>query len=386
MKSAKKSRSFIQLNYQSLKIIFYAALTALAAAIFWYQGSKEILPPNVLTEDNYNDVEFRELVGDEKAVKPYIMKIGPKEALERLERISSGGSAFDCHQEAHNIGRAAYELFREEAFAKCQSACHSGCYHGAMEVFLRDNGTKNLAKNISRICESFDSSFGTFECLHGVGHGVMAYLSYDLPESIKECQKLNSNFAARSCYGGTFMENILTGQGLGAAKEQHETTWVSRGDPHYPCNKIDQDSDIQFECYQMQTSWMLYINGYDFNKVVQECKKSREDMIPVCYKSYGRDAAGHTLRNPVKILDLCDKVPREYYDQCITGAVNVIVDFWGSALKDQAAELCQLTPSIGKQACWRTLAWRITDVFTDKTSQQVRCGEFEENYQYLCRK
>ena len=78
--------------------------------------------------------------------------------------------------------------------------------------------------------------------------------------------------------------------------------------------------------------------------VVDECLNATLPMIPVCFNSYGRDSAGNVLRGPVRIVELCDKVPKieDYHDQCIIGALNVIIDFWGPDLEDQASQLCYI--------------------------------------------
>ncbi|MEK7148275.1 MAG: hypothetical protein AAB758_03170, partial [Patescibacteria group bacterium] len=105
--------------------------------------------------------------------------------------------------------RLAYEIYGPSVFAKGNSSCHAGYYHGAMEALLKERGTKNLAANINEICSNFKTGYSTFECLHGVGHGVMAYDSYDLPRALTTCGGFETAFAKSSCYGGAFMENIV---------------------------------------------------------------------------------------------------------------------------------------------------------------------------------
>lgn len=315
-----------------------------------------------------------------------IQQFDVRVAMTKLIEESGGGSEFDCHQRAHDIGREGYRTLQEEAFRACDASCHSGCYHGAMEEFLREEGTAGLAEKIGPLCDTFRTSFGRFECLHGVGHGVTAYRNFDLPAALGDCDKLSDVFAQTSCYGGVFMENIITGQGVGSGAGFHATEWLSKTDPHFPCNGIDQDRDVQYHCYQMQTSWMLTIYDYDFDRVVQECLNAPEAMIPVCFKSYGRDAAGHTLRDPKRIAALCDKVvkPEEYYEQCVVGAVNVIIDFWGPGLRGQASALCRILPEEGKRVCYTTLAGRIVRLFETADEMEIVCGTFEKAYRYLC--
>ena len=356
-----------------LVLIIVAGIAGLAGLAILFYPSPGEAPISVLA-----------LAKDEVKLKPVLANMGITSAMEKLVEESGGGAIVDCHQEAHHIGRVGYGLFKEEAFRACNASCHSGCYHGAMEIFLKEKGTTNLASNIDSVCKLFETTFGNFECLHGVGHGVLAYLDYDVPESLNQCRELSTSFAQSSCYGGVFMENILTGQGLGAGTDVHATSWVNQTDPLYPCNKIDQSFDVQFQCYQMQTSWMLTLFNYDFDKVVKECVKTPKEMVPVCFKSFGRDVAGNTLRNPEKIMAHCAKVPNKYREQCLVGALNVIVDFWGPSLTNQASALCNLTSGEEKQMCYATLASRLQDLFKTKEERRVVCDTFESKYQNLC--
>jgi len=305
-----------------------------------------------------------EVANDKETLKRLVYRAGPERVMSGLLEETGGGSELDCHQPAHQIGRVSYEVFGASAFEKGDASCHSGYYHGAMEAFLAEEGTDDLAAEIGALCSIFETSFGIFECLHGVGHGVMAYENYDLPAALAACEELKDDFSIRSCYGGVFMENVVAGRGLGAISG-HETEWVS-DDSHFPCNAVGDSYDRRYECYQMQTSWMLTLNDYDFSGVARECQDAPLDMVAVCYKSLGRDAAGHTLRDPKRILDICSEVSSEegYYDSCVTGAVNVVIDFWGPQLKRQAHELCQLVPERDSQVrCLGVVEGRLPELF-----------------------
>lgn len=331
-------------------------------------------------------VNMFQIANNTQELKKWLADIGPGPVMDDLLRDTGGGSMVDCHQQAHFIGRMAYEMYGPPVFQIKNEYCHSGYYHGAMESFLAEKGTVNLAATISEVCSYFDTAFGKFECLHGVGHGILAYEDYDMPKAIITCQKLNDAYSSASCYGGMFMENIVTAQGIGAS-QGHTTAWVNREDPHFPCDKIDTDGSVQFQCYQMQTSWMLTIYNYDFDRVVQECLRAKQDMIPVCFKSLGRDAAGHTLRNTQKMLEICNKAPKSpnYFDQCIIGGLNVIVDFWGARLEGRASDFCRIVPEESKETCYATLSGRLMDLFRTSAERISVCNTFEEKYQTLCR-
>lgn len=337
--------------------------------------------PQQLTK-SFNKINLHEIADNPLQLRYWLELVGSEKAMNKLIQISRNGSLVDCHQEAHQVGRLAFEIFGADIFKHSYFECHSGFIHGAMEAFLKQQGTQNLERDIVSLCDQLPSSFTKFECLHGMGHGVMAFVNYDMTEALQMCKQLENGFAKSSCYGGVFMENILVAQGKGATPG-HTTNWVN-DDPHFPCIAVDQDPSIQYECYMMQTSRMLEIGQYDFNFVVQECRKAPANFREVCYKSMGRDVAGKTLREPQKIINLCQTADSGYFDNCIYGGLNVIIDFWGENLHDQASKLCKLLPENHKTNCYQTLAGRITGIFVNNESRQLVCDTFEENYRTLC--
>ncbi|HEV8311269.1 MAG TPA: hypothetical protein VGW35_26715 [Methylomirabilota bacterium] len=331
----------------------------------------------------------RETADREEELRYWLALAGPEALMAKLLQDSRGGSIFDCHHAAHQIGRVAYGLYGARTFQRGDASCHAGYYHGAMEAFLQERGTRNLAAEIEQLCNDFGTRFGKFQCFHGVGHGVMAYEGYNLPKALEGCGHLATAYSRGACYEGAFMENFVAGQGFGALAG-HRTPWLSR-DPHFPCNGISQDPGLQFHCYQMQTSWMLFLYQLDFEKVARECLRARPDMIPVCFKSFGRDAAAQSRRDPAEIARLCGRVPRvreapDAYEQCVTGAVNVVVDFWGGRLRDQASELCRRVDDAAKRTCYAVVVSRLFDVFATSAERRQVCLSFEPAYQELCQR
>ena len=45
--------------------------------------------------------------------------------------------------------------------------------------------------------------------MYGIGHGVLAWASYEIPESLDICDALPTNQDHQSCYSGVFMENAF---------------------------------------------------------------------------------------------------------------------------------------------------------------------------------
>ncbi len=338
--------------------------------------------PKKLDED-LKTFDAVKVASDQRELEYWISLIGGEKFMEKLVADSGGGSKVDCHQESHLVGRTAFELEGRKVFKKPSYNCHSGFLHGAMEAFIAQVGQKDLIKEVSKLCQSFNTDFGKFECLHGIGHGLAAYEDYNIPAALDLCKKLSSDYERRSCYGGIFMENIMVDEGRGAIKG-HKTNWVSN-DPHFPCSGVDKDYFVQYECYQMQTSRMLHMFDYKFSLISSECQNAPQYMVEVCFKSMGRDTAGHTLRDPLKIVDLCQITPHQYFRSCIKGALNVIIDFWGDNIKDQPQKLCQRLNEDDQGFCYGILGNRLKDIFgQDKDKIRLVCNENDKRYIDIC--
>jgi plastocyanin len=308
-------------------------------------------------------VELMKLGVDDKDIAYWLELIGSKGVMTKILAESGNGATVDCHTIAHQVGRVAYSLYGASVFKDGDDSCHSGFYHGAMESLIAEKGTDNFDQTVSDLCTIFDTRFGTFECLHGVGHGVLAFTNYDLTKALGICKELPTEFDQRSCYGGAYMENVVTGMGQGA-KPDHTTTWLSRTDPLYPCDALPDDFKMVDDCYLMQTSWMLYISNYNYPLVVSDCLEAPALHQHTCFKSFGRDAAGNSLRDPNQIVAYCSMVPQdsnEYMNDCISGGVNVIIDFWGEKYTNQADPVCDLLSGSEALACRNLIAERKRD-------------------------
>ena len=180
----------------------------------------------------------------------------------------------DCHPVVHAIGRETYRLKGNihDSFSACDQTCHSGCYHGSVERFLRgDNiyaqidkhpSTAELKQKAAVACDPNIALRLRFQCLHGLGHALLFFSRYQLAQSLGVCDVLPDSWSQSSCYGGVFMENVFNAT--------PETRDLSPTDYHYPCNQLA--AKYRGECYVMQTSRMTEM-GLSTDQVFQECGK-----------------------------------------------------------------------------------------------------------------
>ena len=247
----------------------------------------------------------------DKMFRPYLEMHTTQQALAIVQQYEDTDTTIrlSCHPVVHAIGR---ETFRKEktvhdSFGACDQTCHSGCYHGAMERFLRgdaaDDDTaahvndEELLERTRTACDPNQAVRFRFQCLHGLGHALMFFLDYQLEKTLAACDRTGDAWSRSSCYGGVFMENVFT-----ATPEKRD---LSPTNYHYPCNKLDEK--YQPDCYMMQTTRMTEM-GLATEKLFAECRKAG-DYWPTCIQSIGRD-----LSNDARVGD-----PRGVAQKCEYG-------------------------------------------------------------------
>ena len=282
-----------------------------------------------------------------------VKKSGAEYALDRLSLLNNTGgpqAVSQCHQLAHEVGRAAarrYPTLYEslKAGQTLGNLCDSGYWHGLLEATISSMDDPTLAAKLNSIClvpGIRRYSFDNFNCVHGLGHGVTLRYSEDVFQALPWCDKFTDSWDQQSCYGGVFMQNIIADQAEGGAVD------LKASDPIYPCDAVPDRQKTQ--CYEIQTSNVLKVKNQDYHAAFIVCDGVDKAYVDTCYRSMGRDISGAALLDPAKELSLCQKATNQAgLDYCIRGAVANNVDSDHNALK--ATALCQMVPAAVQAAC-----------------------------------
>jgi len=271
---------------------------------------------------------------------------GSKQAIADMETAYNSDEYVkaECHQLSHVVGRTAFEKNQslEKAYQEGDNFCWSGFYHGAIEQAITVQGTEKIKANTATICQSFADkqmySFDHFNCVHGLGHGLMAIASYNLFDGLKYCDSTNTRWEKDSCYGGVFMENVMV-----ASRGDGTSAYLDAARPLYPC--IEVGTDYKQQCYLMQTSYILQHNNYDFADAFSWCAKADADFVTTCYQSAGRDASGSTSSDIQRTVANCRRALEVDIDQdaairnCMLGADRDFVSYYHDDKK--ALQLCE---------------------------------------------
>ncbi len=288
----------------------------------------------------------------ELAFTDYMKENGGKKTLELLDEIQKmGGYAqTNCHPLTHKIGNIAFHQYGTvlNAVPEYLPVCHSGYYHGLLEEYLAT--AKDYETGVHEVCGTADGKvyFNWFQCVHGLGHGIMQYRQNEIPQSVKDCDLIDPGSSAREiCYAGVFMENITSDEKTG-----HPSKYIRPEDPIYPCNAVE--AQYKSACYFLASSMILKLNGYDFKDAFKTCEtKAETNYRWLCLQSLGRDVSGSTLRHNDKVKELCMLGAPSSRNDCFFGAVRDYINEKGEF--DSALGLCEYIPLEYQRSCYEAV-------------------------------
>jgi len=260
-----------------------------------------------------------------------------------------------CHAITHAIGQAAVRKYSNvaDAFAYGENACGSGYYHGVMQGYALTLGREKLLSDLDAVCAGVPGkerkSLDYFNCVHGLGHAIMAVRGDELFDALHDCDGLTGSMEQNACVNGVFMENLI----VDGAHGGHYSKYLKPGEPLYPCTAVGER--YKAECFDIQTSYALGVVQGDFAKVFALCADVAAPFRKNCYQSLGRDAATISRDQVPATVATCklgrDHAQRSY---CVLGAVLDFVYYYHSDV--QAKALCAGVDPDLRESCRSAIA------------------------------
>jgi hypothetical protein len=331
-----------------------------------------------------DDTEISDCEGDfvclEQAFGNLAYHEGPKPTIRVFDRMMGTDSAVEsnCHRIIHSIGSASlarYEGNVAKAFAEGSASCWSGYYHGILERAFVEADPDDLGTISRSLCDDKGiraTDYLAYQCVHGLGHGLMIYTGYNLPVSLEVCDQLATDWDQSSCSGGVFMENISSSYGF-------KSQWLKDDDPVYPCNSIAKRH--KYYCYLMVTSRILETNGYNWKDAAATCTTVEKDWIEICFQSFGRDASGSTRQNAAEIVRLC-RLGGRWEDDCVYGAARDITS--NDAGARRARLLCEgVAPSL-RPTCFNGIGTILRGLSANEEEVRAACAAATTRYLVSC--
>ena len=332
---------------------------------------------------------------------------GLSASLGALEQAAARDSAVlrSGHQLAHALGRLAVSERAGDGavIRECRPLFGSGCYHGVVEGALQARGRIDMAE-LQRMCAGAggaDQPGPVYECVHGLGHGILGAEGYDIEAALHLCDGLAGPRFVSSCHAGAFMEAISTALGgaeMGMAHE-HRTDGRAHGDhmaqagdpsrrlsidPHDPYSPCDRFADPYADsCWLFQGFIILRQHGFEGGEAMGICDRAPDGRADRCYESIGHQLTGLFQREDAWIVRQCARGRPDLAPRCAAGATLALnaIDWSGS----RSARFCAATPTEWKPACYGAAARSLTDLASPRR-RAGWCDRIEPDYAAVCRR
>ena len=316
----------------------------------------------------------------EQAFANVAFREGPKVAMRLLERRSAkpGPIESDCHRITHAIGAGALEHFDGDpgkALAAGSVFCASGYYHGILERSLIGKPREAIGHITQTICSDESivrSDFIHYQCVHGLGHGLMIYTGYELPESLQYCDGLDTEWRRESCRGGVFMENSQSSYGT-------TSRWLKSDDLLYPCDWVA--AKHKYQCYLIQLAHIGPTVGFNWKKVAATCRQAEDDYVEVCFQSMGREISGQVRHRSGDILAACHTAAA-MERECVYGAARDVT--YNDAGPRRAKVLCDSAPETLRAYCWEGIGTILGSLNRYAEEKQAACRKVTTTYYADC--
>lgn len=246
-----------------------------------------------------------------------------------------------CHDITHEIGHEAYEKYGSfgEAMQFQDEICNSGYLHGVIERHFLS--ADDLTSTMQTTCAAYNpGSFMHWECIHGIGHGLMFFTNNDVPKSLELCDTYPSQFERSTCVNGVFMENFIVDQ------ETHTSKYVSDDNWLFPCS--DQEKKHKTDCYIYAPTYYLSQNENDYIGALNLCRNAEDAFVDTCIQGVGSQAMKEHINDP-KFVEAQCMTGTEKTGECLEGVVGLYINHFGGL--SEAKQLCTILEPDNRKTC-----------------------------------
>lgn len=264
-----------------------------------------------------------DILNSDNTLFSHIDKFGVRETLDFMQALEEKNLSLSgvCHARSHILGIYAYQKFGTDAFFMCDEKCGGGCYHGAIGAYAQKHGNENFAESLKTACrdkDALDEFDSENQCVHGLGHGILAWHNYELFEALKTCEQVfvGDDWKAMECWRGVFMENVV-----GTHMPRKDYSKFLSDDPAYPCTIVPEK--YKNACWQFVSFRAGALYGNDFEKIIESCEKVPQPFNRACFGSLGMNAVKFYKGNPMLAEAVCLRAPIGVpQDMCFYGIKN----------------------------------------------------------------
>lgn len=339
-----------------------------------------------------------------------LAKKDPAYAYEVLRRAQFPPNV-DIHLLGHYISDQLYEQQGAKGMRYCTKEFRNACSHAIVAGMFMDKGPQALA-DIAQSCQKAPGGRGAYGmCFHGLGHGVLAYTSWDFQKAVNLCLTIPSKQHGREaveCIGGATMEIISGGDHDKVAWNIQSQKWLSNANPLSLCQSTIPDPAIRTQCWSYITPHLFVLAGADladpkeryFETAFAYCAgipPKRSGEREACFGGFGKEFVVLVNHRDIRSLsDLQDSQLQTLYTWCsyartsgdIASCVRATTNslYWGGENSPSTGvKFCTLIPSAPmRQECFTNLSGAVNYYETRPEARDEFCAMVPKEIQPSC--
>jgi len=255
-----------------------------------------------------------------------INDLGPEQAYNEVVDLAKKSKSGNAHTLGHAYGHAAFLLDVDpaEIFSFCRTELLYGCMHEFVGQLFYRHGLEYITE-LERLCLNESNIKLYLGCMHGLGHGLVAYAGYNeshLFEIIKHCDDILFGDYTLGCYGGVFMEY----NSRDLIDEPART--VSVDDPYHPC--VDKGKYTDPCIFWLPLLWAQTLPNANKQTLMDLCTDFPGSIKEKasCYEGVGRTMVAASVEDFAYTAYLCDTIGRVSNDAWLGCRSSAIRDYW----------------------------------------------------------
>jgi len=275
----------LQGNFKAKHLLFFVFLAGMFAVVFFEARilmDGPLKPPQecLSQADGYKKWS---------CFRPYFEalthKISASASITEATKFKEQGIVSDCHLFAHFTGEAALEKHDFDlgkALSSCTVGdCRYGCFHGVMGRYIGyEAGPQSVASTIKSACDGvgLDPNQRN-ECIHGIGHGLLAHNYLPFQEAVNTCKAFGPrDWEQRICVGGVAMERTFQYLAIDPDESQ-----LRESIPEMCAPLESIGPEFMDVCIYNVSLKLLFHTGYDIERTEGLCEElPQQDYINDC--------------------------------------------------------------------------------------------------------
>ena len=372
---------------------------------------------NNTTGDSYSEIE--EIKGQDlnfNELSNYFSDLAKKKggayaykALTKATAFSYLPDNIDTHLLGHVVGDVLYKQEGVLGMKYCTHDLRNACSHSIVVGSLLENGIGAVDEVVDS-CHGAPGGKGAYRmCVHGLGHGVLAYVEYDMKTAVELCKKVGDpkteTMEFGECVGGVTME-MMAGVHDQEVWQKQKPNYLKEDDPLSPCNMDFIPTEGKSNCYTFLTPNLFEAAGADLGRPGAkdfEIAFKYCDDVPeasnrlICYGNFGKEFVVLVNdRNVQSVENLDDDKLRTIYEWCnLAGdkdGTSACIDtalqslYWGGENDRSAAvRFCAvLEDDYNRNGCHSSLIGAVSFYIEDSQYKKDFCSELPPEYRTEC--